>query len=316
MPLQKKVIVGFAGLIGILLLLLAIAISFSSLVTAEGSEVTVSIGDIEVSPNGFVKAPLMVRNVTALGAGEICITYDSTQVHVTAVTEGEGNALLIAAWNSNNSVNPGYVRIASYSVRTFGGFGDVIFADVTFKGVGAAGNTSALNISVESLFSVINYADIPFDTENGSLSISETTFTEFDTGSGTYPSISGIHTGSIIPSWTINVSKIYTYPCEGTGGHAEYAKIWNSTWNTTATWGGYTGDWYNITFNQPFALQPGETYHYEIRTGSYPQIIHRQTRITLDDSFINCTSFVDVNGNVYEDWIPAIKLFTDEGEGY
>jgi hypothetical protein len=305
MSAQRKVILGFAALVGLILLLLSI--SFSSMVTAEDSEVTVSIGDIEVPPGGIVKAPLMVRNVTALGGGLISISYDSTLVHVTDVTGGGGNALLIGAWNSNNSANPGYARIASFSTWLPGQTGDVIFAYVTYRAVGAAANTSALNISVDSLFN-IGYKNIPSNTENGALSIVETNLTELDTGAGVYPSISGIHKGSIIPNRDINVSKLYTYPCAETGGHTESAKIWNTTWNATATWTGYSGDWHNISFNPPFVLQAWETYNYEIRTGSYPQIIHDQDHATLDGSFINCTSFTDVNGNVHEDWIPAFRL--------
>ena len=132
----------------------------------------------------------------------------------------------------------------------------------------------------------------------------------FDTGSGTYPSISGIHNGTITPSCTINVTKLYTYPCPGTGGHTEHIKIWNtSNWNVTATWNGYTGDWHNISFNETFVLYKNEEYNYTIKTGSYPQIIHNQTHTTLDGSFINCTEFTDANGKIHDNWIPAIKLF-------
>jgi len=311
MPARSKVILGFALLVSIIFLL---ALSFSALVMAEGSDVTVSIDDIEVPPGGIVKAPLMVRNVTALGGGLISISYNSSVIHVTDVTGGGGNALQIGAWNSNNSVNPGYARIASYSTWLPGQTGDVIFAYVTYKAVGAAGNTSALNISVESLFNV-GYVDIPYSTDNGTLSVVEINITGFDTGAGAYPSIAGVHKGVIIPNRDINVSKLCTYPCAGTGGHTEYAKIGNTTWNATATWTGYSGDWHIITFDQPFKLEAGKTYDYEIRTGSYPQIIRDQDHTTLDGSFINCTSFKDVNGNVHEDWIPALKLFDDEGEG-
>lgn len=311
MPARSKVISGFA-LFGSIIFLLSL--SFSALVMAESSDVTVSIGDIEAPPGGFVKAPVMVRNVTALGGGLISISYDSTLVHVTDVTGGGGNALQIGAWNSNNSVNPGYVRIASYSTWLPGQTGDVIFADVTYKAVEAADNTSALNISVESLFNV-GYMDIPYGTDNGTLSVVETNITGFDTGAGAYPGIAGAHKGVIIPNRDINVSKLYTYPCAGTGGHTEYVKIGNTTWNATAIWTGYSGDWHIITFDQLFKLEAGKTYDYEIRTGSYPQIIHERTHPTLDGSFINCTSFTDVNGNDYDDWIPAIKLFSDEGEG-
>jgi len=135
----------------------------------------------------------------------------------------------------------------------------------------------------------------------------------FDTGapSNPYPSISGTHTGNIIPSQDITVHKIYTYPCAGTGGHTEYVRIWNDTWaGKEAHWSGYQHDWHNITFDEPFTLFAKRTYHYEIITGSYPQIIHKPEHTTLDGSYINCTSFIDANGKTYTDWIPAIRIYT------
>jgi len=135
--------------------------------------------------------------------------------------------------------------------------------------------------------------------------------TEFDTGAGGYPSIAGVHEGFIIPNHTIIVKKMYTYPCAGTGGHAEYVEICNvtSSFCINATWEGYqAGDYHNITFPAQFTLARGGIYKYTIITGSYPRIIHRQNYTTSDGSFINCTSFVDVNGRIYEDWIPAFRL--------
>jgi hypothetical protein len=124
-----------------------------------------------------------------------------------------------------------------------------------------------------------------------------------------YPSIAGIHNGTITPFFDINVSKMYTYPCPGTGGHTEYVKLWDNTgWNMTATWNGYSGDWHNITFNESFTLYAGTTYNYTIRTGSYPQIIHER-EFSATGGTITCTSFEDANGNVYTDWIPAIRLY-------
>ena len=133
----------------------------------------------------------------------------------------------------------------------------------------------------------------------------------FDTGvpANPYPSIPGTHTGNIIPSQDITVHKIYTYPCAGTGGHTEYVRIWNDTWpGKEAYWSGYQHDWHNITFDEPFTLFAKRTYHYEIITGSYPQIIHKPEHTALDGSYINCTSFVDANGKTYTDWIPAIRI--------
>ncbi|GAH53691.1 unnamed protein product, partial [marine sediment metagenome] len=90
-----------------------------------------------------------------------------------------------------------------------------------------------------------------------------------------YPSISGTHNGTIKPNQTITASKLYTYPCSGTGGHTEYIIIYNES-RTIAEgyWEGYSGDWHNILFDNSFTLEEGETYYYSIRTGSYPQIHH------------------------------------------
>ena len=129
----------------------------------------------------------------------------------------------------------------------------------------------------------------------------------FDTGQGDYPSIFGVHNGTIAPSHNITVNTLYTYPCVGTGGHTEYVRIWNSSLDVNAIWGGYKGDWHNISFESPFTLVAGETYNYTIRTGSYPQI-HHNTSLLTTTGWVNCTSFVDTNGKVYKDWIPSIKL--------
>jgi len=128
----------------------------------------------------------------------------------------------------------------------------------------------------------------------------------FDPGSPSnpYPSISGTHKGTITPNKIIEISKLYTYPCAGTGGHTEYALICNSTWCAEAKWEGYKGYWKNITFNTTVVLMPYETYDFTIITGSYPQIHHRKT-LPTENGWINCTSFVDANGKLYYDRIPG-----------
>ena len=131
----------------------------------------------------------------------------------------------------------------------------------------------------------------------------------FDTGEGTYPSIFGAHKGKIKQDKDIMVNKMYTYPCEGTGGHAEYVKIWNkSGWNVSASWNGYKGDWHNVSFSESFILKEGKTYYYEIITGSYPQIIHEK-EFNATGGIITCDKFIDANGKIYNDWIPAIRLY-------
>ncbi|NQE05158.1 Cell surface glycoprotein [ANME-1 cluster archaeon GoMg1] len=134
----------------------------------------------------------------------------------------------------------------------------------------------------------------------------------FDTGPSEkpYPSIFGTHNGTITPNQTIGVSKLYTYPCEGTGGHTEYAKIYNDSLSVeTLPWEGYKGDWHNIPFNQSFMLVKNKTYNYTIVTGSYPQIHHTdELEVASGAGTITCDKFIDANGKVYYDWIPAIRL--------
>ena len=94
----------------------------------------------------------------------------------------------------------------------------------------------------------------------------------FDTGKGTYPSIFGVHNGTIKPNQAINVSKLYTYPCTGTGGHSEYVWIHENGINVSASWDGYqgAGDYHYIEFSESFTLEANVTYNYTIKTGSYP----------------------------------------------
>ena len=123
-----------------------------------------------------------------------------------------------------------------------------------------------------------------------------------------YPSIMGTHKGTITPSDNINVSKLYTYPCVGTGGHTESIKLYeNGELIASGTWNGYQDEWHNITITPSVTLLAGHTYNYTIVTGSYPQIIHAKSK-DVTGGTITCTSFVDANGKIYYDWIPAIRL--------
>ncbi|MCD6387735.1 MAG: right-handed parallel beta-helix repeat-containing protein [Methanophagales archaeon] len=133
----------------------------------------------------------------------------------------------------------------------------------------------------------------------------------FDTGrpENPYPSISGKFISTIKTDTKIIATKLYTYACEGTGGHTEYALICNKTWCAEAYWKGYEGDWMNISFNRTVILMPYETYNITIVTGSYPQI-HHTSSLKTENGRINCTEFTDANGNKYDDWIPAIMLWS------
>ncbi|KAF5429893.1 Serine protease [Candidatus Methanophagaceae archaeon] len=134
----------------------------------------------------------------------------------------------------------------------------------------------------------------------------------FDTGSSDnpYPSISGIHKGTIRLNHTVTVNKMYTYACPATGGHTEYIEISNESGIVaTGQWEGYTGDRHNISFYPSFRMLANHTYNYTIRTGSYPQIHHTsELKAKGCMGLINCTSFVDANDRSYNNRIPAIRL--------
>ncbi|MCW7073227.1 MAG: C25 family cysteine peptidase [Methanophagales archaeon] len=138
---------------------------------------------------------------------------------------------------------------------------------------------------------------------------------EFDTGqpANPYPSISGKFVGTIEANCEIVTDELYTYACAGTGGHTEYALICNDTWCAEAPWGGYERDREKIVFNTTVVLMPHEQYNVTLITGSYPQIHHNKT-LTMPYGEITCTKFIDANGKVYHDWIPAIKLKKSDWE--
>jgi hypothetical protein len=133
--------------------------------------------------------------------------------------------------------------------------------------------------------------------------------TTIPTISPSYPSIMGTHTGNFTPNCELNISRMYTYPCPGTGGHSEFAAFYypDGTEIASGNWTRYQGDYHYIYFNKPFILEEGVTYCYKIITGSYPQIYHSQS-VSIPEGTITCTRFVDANGKEYIDWIPVIRL--------
>jgi len=134
----------------------------------------------------------------------------------------------------------------------------------------------------------------------------------FDTGSpqNPYPSIAGVHTGTLEVGENITVRTVYTYPCSDTGGHTEFIKIWNETTGDSADaqWNSYKGDYHNISLNRTLTLKKGIIYNYTIRTGSYPKI-HHQKELAVDGGLIRCEKFTDANGKEYDNGIPAFKLY-------
>ena len=185
----------------------------------------------------------------------------------------------------------------------------------------AAGETLQFNVTSPDgkPSNITNYMVTQDDINNGGLFNFNITLEAkpgiFDTEapSNPYPSIMGVHNGTIIPDLRIEANRIYTYACPGTGGHTEYVRIWGNGVDAYANWSGYAGDWHNLTFNTTFTLEPGKEYSYTIRTGSYPQIIHHHGQYNATGGKIICDEFVDANGKKYEGWIPAFRLWKKEG---
>jgi hypothetical protein len=185
------------------------------------------------------------------------------------------------------------------------------------KEVFSAADVTEHNIPLEGLsasityYYVVNSTDLsgnPNESEEYSFNTTSVPTGIFDTGSGGYPSIRGNHTGTIKLNQTMEVSRMYTYPCFKTDGHTEYVRFDGHGIDVNKTWiGTYLGAYQWIEFDAPFTLDAGVEYNYTIITGCYPQIIHKPTHHT-DNGWINCTKFVDANGKEYDNWIPAIRL--------
>ena len=284
------------------------------LVLAAPTATNFGVDDARGYQNTYVLVPV---NITNAQNGPIAgigfdILYDYSVISVVGIQAGG----LTPGWDFSDAYK-NYPWGTAVAI-VFNGLGTEIGDGSTgpvvllnFSVIGAPGTTSPMNLADIQLADLSgNVGTAP--AKNGTFTVTPTPISEiFDTGSpaNPYPSIFGLHNGTIKPNVTIKVSRLYTYPCAGTGGHTEYIKIWNnSDWNRTAIWKGYKGDWHNITFNRTFVLYKNETYNYTLRTGSYPQIHHNRT-LTVPDGVITCTEFKDANGKTYHDWIPAIRLW-------
>ena len=301
---QAKKVVKRTIPIWVCIMFLIITVS-AAIVTVTSATTYVSIGSANVTLDSHVTLPIMITNVSDKGvsAATINLTYNPGVVNVIVV---ENSSFDFITPNIQNS--SGYTLIIAFVLGVEGLTGDVKLADIEFKAIGEEGDVSPLNLEVIELSKM--GVPIAHAVKNGSFTILGEEPNPFDTGSpeNQYPSIWGMHNGTIKPNKTISISQLYTYPCPGTGGHSKYVRIWNSTdWNVTARWKGYKGDWHNITFEERFTLQKGVEYNYTIETGSYPQIHHNKT-LTMPNGEITCTKFIDANGKIYKDRIPAIRL--------
>ena len=248
-------------------------------------------------PKGLIKdftAPVITNvTVTAITDSSAVIKWDTDEIADSVVKYG-----------TTSQVYTGSVKetfyVKDHAIELTGLDSDTTYYFV-INSTDRSGNSAE---SAEYSFSSSGSAPTPTPTPTPQRAV-------FDTGSGTYPSISGIHNGTLKPNQTVKVSELYTYPCPGTGGHSEYIKIWNdSDWNVTASWQGYKDDWRNISFDSNFTLEAGENYSYTLITGSYPQI-HHTDDLSTSTGVITCSEFVDANGKKQNECIPAIRLWAE-----
>jgi hypothetical protein len=270
------------------------------------------VNDANGYKNTMVSVPVTITNVQNGPVTSIVfdIAYDKSVINITDVQKGE----LTAEWDNpdiNNDFPWGTTISMVYDTTHAlqnGSTGSI--AVLNFSVIGEPGEISMTNLmNIDLAGPPPDYQPGTAPAKNGTLSILSAT-PVFNTGLGTYPSISGTFNGTIKPNQIITVYKLYTYPCPGTGGHSEYVRIYNESDETIAEgmWAGYKGDWQNIAFDKTFTLFANETYNYTLRTSSYPQIIHESSKEVIGGT-ITCTNFTDANGVVHYDWIPAIKLF-------
>ncbi len=255
-----------------------------------------------------------VENITNLGADQATLQFEPQTMQVAQVREGAflrsaGTTLGAGSEIINNATG---VLTFSYALLTFGRGvnGSGTLASILFTTNASANATTFVTLS-EVLLADAAGAPIHVDEiANATVNIVAPVQPVFDTGRGSYPSISGIHSGTITPSSNLTVRRLYTYPCPGTAGHAEYARLANEneSWSVeTVPWPGYRGEWHYLDFPQPVTLQANETYHYTIRTASYPELIHLPL-LEGAGGIITCSEFIDANGNTPSGWIPAIRL--------
>jgi len=303
---KKYIRSGILSLFLLVILVILTATAFSQQTTT----VSVSPSRSIASFGEYFTVNISVDPATPIAGVQFDIHFDPAIVTVSKIEEGD----LLNQNGASTYFSPGTIDNTAGTITGVAGAittpgqtvsSPSVFATIHMTAKSVEGS-STLNLS-NVIVGDINGNPVPITVNNGSVTVGKVGY--FDTGapSNPYPSIAGTHNGTITPNRTITVNKLYTYPCPGTGGHTEYARIWNKTWNATATWNGYASDWHNISFNNPVVLLSNETYNYTIRTGSYPQIHHNKT-LTVPDGEITCTKFIDANGRVYYDWIPAIKL--------
>lgn len=147
---------------------ITLIISFAVLVFSifPASAADVNIGNLTVAPGGTVTGSLNASDVINLSSATVNLTFDPSVAIVTAVSQGDGNALDAPTFNINNV--EGLVQIIADNAT--GLSGDVIIAVITFQAVGNPGQTSELDVDIRELLDS-SLEPITATQTNGSITI-------------------------------------------------------------------------------------------------------------------------------------------------
>ena len=309
--MNKNLITAIAT-VGLLLFVLAL---FQACVATQTSVVSVEPSFQKVSPGEIFTVNITVDPTSEKICGaEFKLYFDNSLLNATSLSQGaffSGFGTMFYGEGINPALGKiDYGEAITTGVQDEGVTKPGTLATITFQAIGECG-INKLRFEEIVLSDPLAH-EINVTVNNGTIEIARPS--RFDTGASDNPnpSILGVHNGTIKPNQTIVANRIYTYSCAGTGGHIEYARIWGNGVNVHANWGGYVGDWHNLSFDTNFTLEPDVEYNYTIHTGSYPQIIHVHSgEYKVTGGKISCTEFVDVNGKRYTGWIPAFRLWRE-----
>ena len=173
--------------------------------TAEGFDISIAsiAKDAAASPGGCVNVPIMIHDAEGVACYGVNLTYDAEVVTVTSVTQGDFTTYF--GFDSESAAD-GWVTVNTYVSETSLN-GDVKIADVTLKAVGAAGDTSPLDMEIVSLADQNGYP-VSGIVSNGMFTV----LSDMSPPAVTYPSASQLIPDDTdgVPSWgetaTLNVT--------------------------------------------------------------------------------------------------------------
>jgi len=136
------------------------------------ADIVISIGDASAVSGENVTTSITISDIPNVGTADILLSYNQSVVHVIAVNNSDFDFMESAIDNSS-----GITRIGAFQTTSPGlNGGDVKLADVTLKAVGSAGESSALNITINELKDAgPDEIPIPATTHNGTFVIAEVT---------------------------------------------------------------------------------------------------------------------------------------------